>query len=554
MCSQAEGETSIEIQWCNSCRVPIIYPTDTIEKKFCPVCQSSIKYLAADVRPVFPEERLLLATLLKKDPSELMNISIWAANNQYYFDGESVKLPKDIFKVTDVVKITAEISKYQKLIDYKFFDENIANFVRANIYRLNYLKNEAATFIKCAAQNYPAENIIISFSGGKDSTVTADLVKKSLSNPYLVHIFGDTTLEFPTTTEYAKRYRTENPMAIFQTAKNYEQIFLEVCKDIGPPSRMMRWCCLMFKTGPISRVITGLYGSQNVLTFYGIRKSESVSRSKYNRFEKNSAGLKIRQQAVASPIFFWSTAEVWLYILAENLDFNEAYRQGYDRVGCWCCPNNNTRDQFLSKIYMAEKSDRWRKFLIEFAKSIGKPDPENYVDGGKWKARQGGNGLKSAADVKIRFTNCTSEENAQIYKLVRPFDDALINLFVPFGKIAPALGNKLLNETVILDLKTNMPIISIQPFNQAKYEYAAKIKILNVADAEKLWRMINYQIRKFNACRQCLKCESLCRVGAISVSANGYYINPEKCIHCKICITPKYINGGCMMENYLRTK
>ena len=48
--------------------------------------------------------------------------------------------------------------------------------------------------------------------------------------------------------------------------------------------------------------------------------------------------------------------------------FNEAYRLGYDRVGCWCCPNNNQRAQFLSRIYMPEQSKKWRDFLIRFAK------------------------------------------------------------------------------------------------------------------------------------------------------------------------------------------
>ena len=43
------------------------------------------------------------------------------------------------------------------------------------------------------------ENIVISFSGGKDSTVTADVTIKALSDPSIVHIFGNTTLEFPTT-------------------------------------------------------------------------------------------------------------------------------------------------------------------------------------------------------------------------------------------------------------------------------------------------------------------------------------------------------------------
>ena len=317
---------------------------------------------------------------------------------------------------------------------------------------------------------------------------------------------------------------------------------------------MMRWCCSMFKTGPITRVINSMYRNQQILTFYGIRKSESVSRSKYNRIEDSSDAVKIQQQTVASPIFFWKDIDIWLYILTEQIDFNDAYRLGYDRVGCWCCPNNNQRAQFLSRIYMPEQSKKWRSFLIEFAKKIGKPDPEVYVDSGKWKARQGGNGLASAGDVKIRFTNCTTEDHAKIYRLVRPYDDELVGMFVPFGRIAPELGRRLLNETIILDTRTNVPILSIQPFNQDGYDNAVKVRTMNVKDHDDLQRMVGYQIRKFNACRRCLKCESICRQGAISVSADYYYINPEKCVHCKKCMSAKILDGGCTMDKYLRTK
>ena len=85
---------------------------------------------------------------------------------------------------------------------------------------------------------------------------------------------------------------------------------------------------------------------------------------------------------------------------------------------------------------MPAQSKKWREFLISFAEKIGKPDPEVYVDSGKWKARQGGNGLPSASDVKIRFTNCTSEEHAKIYRLVRPFDDELIHCHGKFPFIS----------------------------------------------------------------------------------------------------------------------
>lgn len=506
MCPICSSETledkPVEIYWCSCCSVPIVHYTTDADKGICPICGHITQFLTSDIRPVFPEERLLLAFLLNKKPDTLMNQSVWAMYSRYYINGKSVSISSKTFAESDTETISKKISANTKLIDYSYFDNDMEKFILANQHRLAFLKDEAFSFIKQTTREFKEENIVISFSGGKDSTVTADLVKKALSNPSLVHIFGNTTLEFPTTIEYASRFRENNPLAIFQIAKNDEQIFFDVCNDIGPPARMMRWCCSMFKTGPIARVINSMYRNQQILTFYGIRKSESVSRSKYNRIEDDAESLKIQQQTVASPIFFWKDVDIWLYILAENIDFNSAYRLGYDRVGCWCCPNNNQRAQFLSRIYMPENSKEWRNLLVNFAKKIGKPDPDVYVDSGKWKARQGGNGLASAGDVKIRFTNCTTEEHAKIYRIVRPFDDELVGMFVPFGKIAPELGKKLLRETIVLDPKTNVPILSIQPFSQDGFDYAVKVLTMNVDNHENLQRMVGYQIKKFNACRK----------------------------------------------------
>ena len=555
VCGAATAEDiPIEVYWCKDCGVPIIQNVTAIDKNICPVCGGETNYLSSDLRPVFPEERLLLALLLGKEPLFYMNRSVWATNSRYFIDGQVISISQKKFAEADTDILAEKISEFSDVIDYSFFNENIARFTNMNRHRLDSLINEAFTFIQQTAEKYPEENIVISFSGGKDSTVTADLVTKALSNPSLVHIFGNTTLEFPSTIEYADRYRDSHPLAIFQIAKNNEQVFYEVCDDIGPPARMMRWCCSMFKTGPITRVINSLYSNQQILTFYGIRKSESVSRSKYNRVENSAESVKIQQQTVASPIFFWKDIDIWLYILSENIDFNSAYRKGYDRVGCWCCPNNNQRAQFLSRIYMPEESKKWREFLIDFARKIGKPDPEVYVDSEKWKARQGGNGLSSSGDVKLRFTNCTTEDHAKIYQLTRPYTDELIGMFIPFGKIAPELGKKILHETIILEARTNVPILSIQPFNQDGYTYAVKIRTMNVADHDNLQRMAGYQIKKYNACRRCLKCESICRQGAISIIGDTYNINPEKCIHCKMCMTSKYLDGGCTMDKYLRTK
>lgn len=543
-----------EIYYCKHCQTPVIKYVNDSHKDGCPLCHKKLSYMATDLRPVFPEERRLLELLLEKDIYSLQRSAVWANKNRYYIDGKSNVITSDIYAASNTQEIRkalqeSDIEQYQDAFQFQ-----MDLFVEVNREHLFSIIEEAHEFIRKEASRYPQENIVLSFSGGKDSTVVADIVTKALSNPSLVHIFGNTTLEFPTTLDYAKRFREEHPQAIFQIAENREQDFMDMCAEIGPPARMMRWCCSMFKTGPITRIISNLYRNQQILTFYGIRKYESVSRSKYNRVEQNTESVKIQQQTVAAPIFNWKDIDVWLYILSEKIDFNDAYRLGYDRVGCYCCPNNNIRAQFLSGIYMPDRSTKWRNFLIDFAKKIGKSDAEVYVDSGKWKARQGGNGLAAAKTVKLQFTNCTAEEHSKIYKLFRPYDDELINMFIPFGKIAKDLGRKLLQETTILDVKNNVPILSLQPFAQDGYEYAVKVKTLNVEDHEELQRLAGYQIRKFNACRRCLKCESICRTGAISIMGDSYYIDPDKCVHCYKCMNAKYLAGGCMMDKYLRTK
>lgn len=546
------------VYWCSECKTPIMKEPRKIGEEpaeiVCPLCGRPAEYLTTDLRPVFPEERLLVELLLGKKPNSFVNSSVWAANSRYYIDGKSISVSTKHFQHADTDDLAKKLRQHYDDNSYDAFNLYIERFIRANAYRLHYIKKEATEFILSVVKHIPEERLVISFSGGKDSTATADVVVKALGNPRITHIFGDTTLEFPPTYEYVSRFDEHNPDTPVWISKNYDQDFYEVCEDIGPPARMMRWCCSMFKTGPITRLLNEAFPGEQILTFYGIRKCESVSRSKYSRITHNTESVKIQKQTVAAPIFFWSDLDVWLYILGENVDFNDAYRLGYDRVGCWCCPNNNSRAQFLSRIYMPEQSKKWRSFLIDFAKRIGKPDAEVYVDTGMWKARQGGNGLAAANDVKIKFTNCTAEDHAKIYSLVKPFDDTFINMMAPFGVVAPELGRKLIQETIIVDVKTKVPIISIQPFSQDGYDYAVKIKTMNVAKHDDLQRMIGYQVRKFNACRKCLKCESICKQGAIMIVGDEYIIDSDKCVRCKKCVSAKYLDGGCMMDKYLKTK
>ena len=276
------ADIPLEIQWCDHCKVPIIKEINDKDKDACPLCGQKTKYLCKDIRPVFPEERLLIEILIGK-PLAWLDKTVWCNNNRYYIDGKAKTISFSQYNNEEIIqKVIREIGKYSAQNNDINFYKSIVRFCDANKSRFYNIANEAKEFINFESAKYGLDQIAISFSGGKDSTVVADLVTKALSNPYLVHIYGDTTLEFPLSYEYVARYRKNNPKAIVRTAKNREQEFYDVCEDIGPPARMMRWCCTMFKTGPITRTINSLFKDKKILTYYGIRKSESLSRRKYD--------------------------------------------------------------------------------------------------------------------------------------------------------------------------------------------------------------------------------------------------------------------------------
>lgn len=75
-----------EIFWCKYCNVPVLRDVNDPNKYICPCCNNKMKYLGADLRPVFPEERLLFEILSAK-PFDYANCSVWANNNKYYLDG-----------------------------------------------------------------------------------------------------------------------------------------------------------------------------------------------------------------------------------------------------------------------------------------------------------------------------------------------------------------------------------------------------------------------------------------------------------------------------------
>lgn len=542
------------IYWCDECNVPIY-------EKICPICGKEGKYIATDLRPVFPEENLLISLILFNDAFKFQKSSVWYGSNNYIVDGKKVKLSvkKENQKPLEEIKVLKEkYEKYAKVINYSYFNAFKERFVEANRDHYNYITEEAVHYVQQYKDKYAIEDMMVSFSGGKDSSVTSHIVNKAFGTNRILHIFGDTTLEFPYTLEYKKRFnKNEESQGVrVLTAKNREKNFETLCDVVGPPSRVMRWCCTVFKTGAIQKTISSAFKDKtSILSFQGIRHSESASRSKYDR-ESNSP--KITKQKVISPIIDWNDYDVWLYLLTTRIDFNYAYRLGWTRVGCWCCPNNGGWSEFLSKVHMYDQYTHWHELLVNFANMIGKPDPEEYVNEGGWKARQGGNGLAAAQTSVVKFEPCATDEKAFNYELQRPITEELYELFKPFGYINKELGNKRLGEVYVMNKSGKVILILQGRIGATKLKviikdiHIAKAKTIAVAEGK-----IQCQLTKYQMCLGCKACESVCKYDAISVKDDGtgkisYAIDDEKCKRCTECVG--HFDAGCYMRKVLCIK
>ena len=95
--NKTDIDIPVEMHRCTKCNIPIIRYANEISRFECPLCGAKTNYMASDLRPVFPEERLLIEILLDK-PLEYINCSVWANNNRYYIDDKVIAITSKNYK------------------------------------------------------------------------------------------------------------------------------------------------------------------------------------------------------------------------------------------------------------------------------------------------------------------------------------------------------------------------------------------------------------------------------------------------------------------------
>ena len=246
-CGERTEITNSTVYWCDHCNVPTF-------DEYCSICGSKGKRIGSDIRPVFPQERLLLEILLGC-PFKYKNSSVWnTAGNYYYVDGKKIAFTASQTKNVDADYVREQLKQYESQNQNTAFEAVIEKFLLANRKRYEDITDEATRFIRKMSESYDTTEMYVSFSGGKDSTVVSSLVMRALCTEEILHIYGDTTLEFPETEAYVARFRKTYPKTPVLTSRNKDKNFEELCEQLGPPSRVMRWCCTIFKTGAIQRM------------------------------------------------------------------------------------------------------------------------------------------------------------------------------------------------------------------------------------------------------------------------------------------------------------
>lgn len=269
--------------------------------------------------------------------------------------------------------------------------------------------------IRQTINEFGLDKVYISYSGGKDSTVLSHIAKSMY--PDILHIFANTTNEYPETLQHVNWEREANNTNIIivtpQDSHGETWTFKKVVEKYGYPMYSKRIsnairtyqhalsdktrqnsldyiehnfkkyskykelpisdkCCDKLKKEPLRREAKRLGLKCAIL---GILAAESYQREK-DWIEYGCNVFHERKDNQSRPLSFWTDDDIIEYIDKYHVKKSKLYDMGYTRNGCMYCgfgvhlePQGNNRYQRLKNTHPVQYSyliNNFGTLLIEF--------------------------------------------------------------------------------------------------------------------------------------------------------------------------------------------